>query len=401
MTELRKFIRLAALSLAAFFPWVDYLFRKLRLPGAAFWDDLLIILLLILGLVSGYRKILSVIRRLPVVFAMLFASVALFSFFFNDYLFLAFQHQFRLLLEPFLVFIAVLLLEPDTKEINLYIKMLIASGLMLALHGIYQYVAKVPTPAMWVDKDLERTSIYTRAFSIVGSPNVLASYLELSLPLCLIYFFRIKRLKERILPLVSFAIILVGLLLTFSRGGWIGAFGSTLISFSFFNPIFALLIVLTGTAMIYVVPVLRLRVLSLLDPSYIEKSMESGGRLFRWRYGIMNGIKHPLLGTGLGTFGSSAAQKYGYFSYTSMDSVYINVFAETGFAGLISFVLWIVSGISNALSKYMEKRNLLYLFIAASLISISIHMYVENLFNVWGVTINFWILSAIGYTEDE
>jgi O-Antigen ligase. len=156
-----------------------------------------------------------------------------------------------------------------------------------------------------------------------------------------------------------------------------------------------------GALTIYAVPILRLRILSLVDPSYIQKSLESGGRLFRWKYGIVNGFEHPLFGSGLGTFGSSAGQKYGYFSYTSMDSVYINVFAETGFLGIISFILFVSYGFANYVYKFFTKKKLIFLFLGASMLSILIHIFVENLFDVWGITLNFWVISALSEVLDE
>jgi len=56
----------------------------------------------------------------------------------------------------------------------------------------------------------------------------------------------------------------------------------------------------------------------------------------------MNGFEHPLLGTGLGTFGGSAAQKYGYFAYTSMDSVYINVLQKQVFRHYYFYLVGVV-----------------------------------------------------------
>lgn len=401
MDQIKKYSKLLLFSIMAFFPWIDYAFRKYKIPFSSIWDDILIIFAVLLGILLGRKRLYSTIQKPTVIFGFLFASIAFVSFFLNDYLFLAFQHQFRLLFEPFLIYLSIYMIEINKDELNIYIKLLIFSAVFLSLHGVYQYLAKVPTPAMWVDKELESTSIYTRAFSVVGSPNVLAAYLELALPLPFIYFFKEKSFLKKALSFIAFACIVLGLMLTFSRGGWFGAFGSLFVSFSLFNPIIGIVLISLSGILIYIVPTLRVRILSLIDPSYIEKSMESGGRLFRWRYGVLNGMEHPIVGTGLGTFGSSAAQKYGYFSYTSMDSVYINIFAETGLLGLISFTLWVVSSVGDIITKFFKKKDFLYLFIAASIISILIHIFVENLFNVWGITINFWALNALGEREYE
>jgi len=196
-------------------------------------------------------------------------------------------------------------------------------------------------------------------------------------------------------------VIIAGLFLTFSRGGWIGAFGSLFVGFVAFSPIIGIALIVFAGLAVFLVPVLRVRIFSLISPSYIDKSLNSGGRLFRWKYGLMNGFEHPLLGTGLGTFGGSAAQKYGYFAYTSMDSVYINVFAETGFLGIITFILWVSSSFSNFAARFFKERKTIFLFLGVALLALLIHIFVENLFNVWGITMNFWIISALSEVIDE
>ncbi|MCI4463957.1 MAG: O-antigen ligase family protein [Caldisericum sp.] len=403
MEKVNSALRRIFLFLIAFYPWVNYILKKVPKLGSV-WDDLLIITFFLFALFVGYKRIKDLIALPGFLFALLFATVSVLSFVFNNYLFLAFQHQFRLLLEPFFVFVAVFLISPTKDEIHFYLKTLVFSSLLLGLHGVYQYIKKVPTPAQWVDKDLESTSIYTRAFSVVGSPNVLAGYLELGLPVAIYYVFYDKDIFKKIVYALSSLAIVSGLLLTFSRGGWFGSIGALFLAFTAYSPVIGIAIIAFGALTIFAVPVLRLRILSLFDPSYIEKSLGgvgSAGRLFRWKYGLVNGFEHPLFGSGLGTFGSSAGQKYGYFAYTSMDSVYINVFAETGFLGIISFILFVSYGFANYVYKFFTKKKLIFLFLGASMLSILIHIFVENLFDVWGITLNFWVISALSEVLDE
>jgi hypothetical protein len=35
------------------------------------------------------------------------------------------------------------------------------------------------------------------------------------------------------------------------------------------------------------------------------------------------------------------------------------------------------------------------------MLSILIHIFVENLFDVWGITLNFWVISALSEVLDE
>lgn len=400
MDTINSYLRKVFLFIFAFYPWVNYFLKKVPKLGSV-WDDLLIFAFVLFSILLGYRRLKELLNLPTVLFSILFATVSIFSFVFNNYLFLAFQHQLRLFLEPFIVFIGIYLINPTKNEVEFYLKNLAISTALLGFHGIYQYIVKVPTPSMWVDKELERSSIYTRAFSVVNSPNVLAGYLEIGLPVAVyLVWEKQNSLKKAFYSVLTLGIVF-GLFLTFSRGGWIGGFSSLFLAFVVVSPVVGIGLILLLGITLFAVPILRLRVLSLIDPSYIQKSLEAGGRLFRWKYGVNNGFEHPLFGTGLGTFGGSAAQKYGYFSYTSMDSVYINVFAETGFLGIVSFLLWVFYGFVNYFVKFLDRRKFIYLFLGASLFAILVHMFVENLFNVWGLTSNFWIISALSEVIDE
>jgi O-antigen ligase len=394
MEKINATIRKVFLFLIAFFPWVNFALRKVP-KLANVWDDLLILLFLTYAFFVYRRRIKQLINLPTFLFALLFASVSMVGFVLNDYMLLAFGNQFRLFLEPFAIFIAVYLIKPEKKEIDFYLKSFVLSSVLLALHGVYQYIMKVPTPSEWVDADLEASAIYTRAFSVVDSPNRLASYLILALPIPFIYLFERKKLLEKVFPLTSIAIIVVGLFLTFSRGGWIGGFGAMFLSFAFVNPVISISLIVLVSLIIFAVPVFRLRIFSFLDPSYIDKSLNTGlGRLFKWKYAITNGMEHPLFGTGLGTYGSVSASKYG-ISFL-LDGTYISIFAETGFLGLIAFSFWIFYGVANYFANYFKTRKLIFLFLGASLISFLIHNLVESHLSVWGLTVNFWAITAIG-----
>jgi O-antigen ligase len=400
MEKVRKYSSFIVLFGISFFPIIDYSWRKLHLPFSTIWDDAFIIFALILGTIVGYKKLKELFSYPTFVFALVFGSVSVFSFVFNNYLFIAFLHQFRLFFEPFLIFIAIILLKPKKEEIKFYLKAIVFVTATLALIGIYQYIKKVPTPVQWVDQSLESSSIHTRAFSIVGSPNILAAYLEFGIAISLFFLFTEQDFVRKLIASLAFFIIGGGLLLTFSRGGWLASGGSILVGFMLFNPLIGIVLIVVAGITIIAVPILRVRIVSLISPSYIQKSTNNG-RLFRWENGILNASDHPLLGSGLGTFGGSASQKYGYFAHISMDSVYLNVLAETGWLGLISFALWVSLSAGRVLNKFIEKRNLIYLFISIGLFSILIHMFVENIFDAWGIALNFWALSAIGEVLNE
>ncbi len=393
--DLRRYFNYFVLLIIAFFPWINYILRRFHIPGSTIWDDIFILSIFVLSIAFHRKRFFTLFKNITVIWGILFAIITLFSFYINNYMFIAFVHEFRLFFEPFLLFLIILLLTP-IDEVEFYIKCLILSSFLLAIVGIYQYIIKVPSSALWVDKELERASIYTRAFSIVGSPNVLAAYLEIALPLSLIFIIKKKGIISKLIYSVAFTGTLFGLLVTFGRAAWLSSSFSIFAGFMGYNPLIGTTFIIISVIIAVFIPVFRLRITTLFSKEYSNKSLNFGGRLFRWKQGILNASNHPWIGSGLGTFGGSASQKYGYFAGISMDSVYIKTLAETGWLGLTAFVLWVSWEVGQLFYKYYTKRNITILFIAVSLFSILLNMFTENLFDTWGISINFWGLLAIG-----
>jgi len=134
---------------------------------------------------------------------------------------------------------------------------------------------------------------------------------------------------------------------------------------------------------------------TLLSPEYIDKS-NNLGRLFRWRQAFVNVMGHPLLGSGLGTFGGSAAQKYGYFTGISMDSVWIRVLAETGILGFVSYVAWFASAFASVAARYFRTRHRLWLFTSIGLLALLVNLFTDNLLDSWAISLLAWSLFALG-----
>ncbi len=398
----KKYFNYFFFGVVAFFPWINYLVRKFNLPFSNSWDDAFVFLVFIISLVVGAKNIKKLFSNPTFLFGLLFLSVTLFSFYFNNYFLVAYIHEARLFFEPFLIFVALMLIEPEKKEVHFFLKSIIVSYSFLALYGLYQYVKKVPTPPQWVDKDLEKSFIKTRAFSIVGSPNVLGAHLEIALPLPFIYIIKEKSTIKKVLWSVLFLIMGGGLLVTFARAAWLSSAFSLFTSALWLSPLLGFGFIVVAGLLVATVSPLRIRILSLFSSLYIQKSSQDRGRIFRWKYGILNASDHPLLGSGFGTYGGSASQRYGFFAGQSMDSVYIKTLAETGWLGILSFIPWVAWGIGTILTRFREERNPMFLFIGAGLVAFLLNMFTENLLNnTAGIAYTFWALTAVGIIYRE
>ncbi len=385
------------LLIVAYYPLLDWLIRKGDLPFSTLWEEVVLGGFLVAALIISRRKLIPLLSSPIVVTGFLFAAAALFGFALNSYYISAFIHEARLAFEPFMAFVIVWLLVDDhsTELLRWLVPHLIVAASIVAAIGVYQYVRKVPIPAQWLDKDTETGIISTRAFSLFGSPNVLAGYLEMIFPLGLYASLAESRPLRRAGFLVCSVVLGSGLLLTLTRAAWLSTGGAFFVGLFLLYPWLGLGSAAAAGVVLAAVPTFRLRMTTLLSPEYVDKS-NNLGRLFRWRQAFVNLMGHPLLGSGLGSFGGSAAQKYGYFTGISMDSVWIRVLAETGILGFTSYLIWFATAFASVAVRFFRTRDRLWLFTSIGLLALLVNLFTDNLLDSWAIALLLWTLFALG-----
>ncbi|MCX6097903.1 MAG: O-antigen ligase family protein [Caldiserica bacterium] len=385
------------LLLVAYYPFVNWAIRKTNFPLANLWEEIMLLVFLAFAVATSWRKIGRLIASPVVLTALLFAAATLLGYAANTYYVGAYIHEARLAFEPFMAFVILwLLVDGDAAALfRELVPHLVLSATLIAFIGVYQYVRKVPVPPQWLDKDTESGIITTRAFSLFGSPNVLAAYLETIIPLGVYMAVVRKTWYMRVIAVGCVAVMGTGFLLTLTRAAWLSAAGSFFVGLLILNPALAAGFAAAGAGILIVVPTFRLRMTNLLSSTYIDKS-NNLGRLFRWRQAFVNLSDHPLLGSGFGTFGGSAAQKYGYFTGISMDSVWIRVLAETGMVGFALYVSWLSSAFASLVTRFFRSKDKLWLFASTGLLALLVNLFTDNLLDSWAIALLMWSLFALG-----
>lgn len=389
------------LLLIAYYPLLNWAIRKVPLSLVGAWEDVMVAAFFLFALFTSWRKIGRLLASPVMLTGLLFLAASFASFAFNAYYSGAFIHEARLTFEPFLVFITLwLLIDSQPEELlRSVVPHLVLVATVVAAIGVYQYIRKVPVPAKWLDST-ERTSIRTRAYSLFGSPNVLAAYLEMLLPLGVYLFLVRTKWYERIVIAGCVLVSGSGFLLTLTRASWLSAAGSFFAGLLVLKPVLALVFAAAGAAILFVVPTFRLRMTTLLSSTYVNKS-NNLGRLFRWKEAFLNLRKHPLFGSGLGTFGGSAAQKYGFFTGISMDSVWIRILTETGIFGFLTFVMWLTSGFAEVFGHFLRTHEKLWLFVSIGLLALLANLFTDNLLDSWAISLLMWSLFALGAVPEK
>ena len=113
--------------------------------------------------------------------------------------------------------------------------LMVLAGGVVALLGVGQYVLGATGDAAWVDSDMF-SSIEFRVPSTLENPNMLGQYLILAIPLGGARLLSAKSWPRRIFYLACCAVMCVCMLLTFSRGAWLGLLFAGLVFVVLWNP---------------------------------------------------------------------------------------------------------------------------------------------------------------------
>jgi len=249
---------------------------------------------------------------------------------------------------------ARVLRSPRLRSTLISIYLLVA--LVVSVGGMRQWIFGAAALATWVDPESTLAGT-TRVYSFLGNPNLLAAYLLPAAVFSAAAIFSWKGWIPKALAVLMWGINSTCLILTFSRGGWIGfvlagfVFVMLLVHwFSIYLPrfwqIWALPIVLATTATLLILSVvavdpLRDRVASMFSG---RDDSSNNFRINVWMAVIEMVKDRPILGIGPGNDAFNRVYpKYQQAGYTALSaySIVLEILVETGFVGLSCF-LWIL-----------------------------------------------------------
>ncbi|ESA37252.1 bicarbonate family [Leptolyngbya sp. Heron Island J] len=100
----------------------------------------------------------------------------------------------------------------------------VLATLPVAAYGMRQYFFGAEALATWVDPTTNLSGA-TRVYSYLGNPNLLAAYLMPAVAMSVSAFLVWPRWTPKLLAAIAFFLNLACLVLSYSRGGWIGLLG--------------------------------------------------------------------------------------------------------------------------------------------------------------------------------
>lgn len=109
----------------------------------------------------------------------------------------------------------------DRKGVDRLITAMGIAGVVIALYGFFQFMFPELYRNVWTDQDMFST-ISFRVYSTLENPNVLGEYFLLVIPLACGMLFCADNWKKRLLWLAACGVMGVCLILTYSRGCYLG-----------------------------------------------------------------------------------------------------------------------------------------------------------------------------------
>lgn len=286
---------------------------------------------------------------------------------------------------------------------NAIVTVMVFSASLVALYGIYQYFVGVEIDKAWLDVE-NNPDIRVRVFSVFHNPNILAEYLIMVIPLSVGLLWYTKKISKKIIFLGTTLIMILAMLMTLSRGSWVGFAFSALVFILLIEKRLLLSIIPISLGAVYFLPqTIMNRILSI--GNFADSSIAY--RFTMWEITLDIIRDYPIAGVGFGhlpfkqVFETYIRTMPIYHSHNT----YLQTAAEMGIPGLLVllFLLFILFkyGILNLVKSQDRYIKILSAGALSSLAGVLAHGIAENVLYLPRIIFTFWILVGFILTLDR
>ncbi len=221
----------------------------------------------------------------------------------------------------------------------------IISASIVSLYGIFMYFTGGGySSSAWLDDEMFST-IGRRAVATLENPNMLGEYLVLIIPIAVAMFIGRGEGLRRVSSLICIAVMGICLILTWSRGAWLGLIFAAFI-FMFMWHRRSVWLVFLGIASIPILP-------SVLPSSIVSRFTSIGNmadsstsyRVYIWRATV------EMIGdnffTGIGVGEAAWNRVYPLYTYQGVESaphahnLFLQIWLELGLVGFVIFIAFL------------------------------------------------------------
>jgi len=224
-----------------------------------------------------------------------------------------------------------------------------------------------------------------RVFSLFSDPHMVSFYIGLILPLVMVLlYWTIRRNQAKFsIIFILYSTLYIALLLTFARGSYIAIIISFLILiFLFWKYLHdkKIIILLCLSLLIFIIPVTPIA-----DRFYSTFNLSEGsnaGRLEMWQIASNIGMNSFWSGIGLGNYSLAIDSEFDYRNPATAHNLYLDIFSEIGFLGLIVWLFLILGTIWQIVKKLKflnnENQKCILICLIGSLSYFFIHSFFET-----------------------
>ena len=285
------------------------------------------------------------------------------------------------------------------QELDTLIFLMVLAASAVSFYGVCQYLFGWGyQSAAWIDSDMFSDTF--RVISTLQNPNMLGQYLILTIPLGGAGLLNAKSWGKRIFYFCCCGIMCLCMLLTLSRGAWLGLLFAGLVFFLLLDP-----------RLILLVPVLLAALYFVLPDSIIYRFTSIGNmtdnstsyRFSIWMGAIAMLKDYWLCGIGPGTeVFNSVYPAYGYDGANAQHAhnLYLQILSDAGIAALAVFFLVLFvyfRTLCSAMSR--EKKpdsRLLQIAFASGVCGFLVQAMTDYSFYNYRVLFLFWAYLSIG-----
>lgn len=394
-------IGFAAVFLVLKFPSAGVFFVVFAAPVAPTMADVGLALLSIFSLAlysvthKGFKFKFDGIGFFIIVFLGVYAVAAVTSF--------AMMNSFSIWAIYF-VFISiyfVIINTVNTKKLLMnLLTVFVLSGFLVCLYGVAQYVFGWDTAQAWMDEEMF-SDIKMRIYSTLGNPNVLGEYILLVLPASVGLMWVNKRFEAKVVYAAVSALMFGALILTFSRGCWIGIMAAAAIFITF------------AAGKLWGLGLIALPIIPMILPQSIINRFSSIGnmedsstsyRVYIWM-GTLAMIKDFWL-SGIGMGQKAFTQVYPFYSYNGIvaphsHNLFLQILVESGIVGIAVFLIIAVLFLRRVMTGYQaggkgDSLSTIMTALSAGVCGFLLQGMFDNCFYNYRVMLVFWCVLAMG-----
>lgn len=372
------------------------------------WNNLYsffgLIAILLLCYVGGMKKeSIRIDVKSVGMYPVLFFAMVFLSFIFSTNISLSYRYICFHIASALTVLVCVSTVKSTEDLLRLVGFAIVGIGLA-SLYGLLQRFMGIEVNELLVDVNVNADTP-GRVYSFFENPNAFAKVLVMFVPMALSMFIYSEKKWISFISLGIFLVGAIALLLTYSRGGWIGIAAGLVVYMLLLKPaIIPIAILIIGVA----IPVLPDSIYNRILSIFNTKDTSSASRipLFKATYELIK--DNPMTGVGLGNDVLKEAIYDGEYYSNQMNfihahNIYLQIWAETGFFGLLTFLGSIISAFSRGVKVIRAEGSpkILRGVIAAGISGLTGVLVFGVVDYIWAyprVMTIFWLLFAITVT---